>query len=80
MESLEYALIPIILGVCEVLKQLGLPNRWAPLASLALGVVAGVFFLPGSILEGVLQGLVLGLSASGLYSGPKNLIKRGKSQ
>ncbi|MFD1444341.1 hypothetical protein [Thermoactinomyces vulgaris] len=80
MESLEYALIPIILGVCEVLKQLGLPNRWAPLASLALGVVAGVFFLPGNILEGVLQGLVLGLSASGLYSGPKNLIKRGKSQ
>jgi hypothetical protein len=80
MESLEYALIPVILGLCELVKQVGLPSRWVPLVSLVLGVVFGAFFLQGSISVRVLQGVVLGLSASGLYSGPKNLIKGGKSK
>ncbi len=73
--SLENSvLIPVVLGLVEVFKRLGLPSQWAPLASLTLGLIAGFFYIapedPGAA---VLSGLVVGLSAMGLWSGPKSL-------
>lgn len=62
------ALVPIVLGVTQVIKKSGLSTRYAPLVSLVLGVV-GVFVLGGETLSQViLSGLVVGLSSSGLYS------------
>jgi hypothetical protein len=79
METLEYALIPIILGLCELAKQAGVPSRWIPLVSLFLGVLFGVFYVsPVNTLDGILQGVVLGLSSMGLYSGPKSVFKGGR--
>lgn len=76
-EAYGIALIPVIVGLVEVLKGLGLPNKLAPVASLIFGVVAGVFYAsPGDLLGGVLIGLALGLSASGLYSGSKTVIDK----
>lgn len=60
-------LIPIVIGVMEAVKATGFPSRFAALGSLALGI-AGAFFIGGTIQDVVLQGLVVGLSASGLYS------------
>ncbi len=77
MSNLELMLIPIITGLCELGKQLGIPKRWIPLLSLALGLFFGVFYVsPSNVLEGVLQGIVIGLSSIGLYSGPKNLMRK----
>jgi len=42
-------------------------NRFLPLLADVLGVVAGILFLGGGM-EGALLGLMVGLSASGLYS------------
>jgi hypothetical protein len=58
--------IPLVLALIELLKGLGLPGRFAPLASVALGFAAA--FVLG---QAALQGLVIGLSAAGLYSGSK---------
>ena len=70
------ALVPLIIGLVQVFKGVGLPDRWAPVASLVFGVLAGVAI--GSQtglapLEGVVTGIAFGLSASGLYSGTRAL-------
>lgn len=62
--------IAIVLGLVELVKQLGLSSKYAPLLSLTLGV--GIQFLIQDVsAASTLAGIVYGLSASGLYSGGK---------
>lgn len=66
-------LVPVVIGVVEVIKQAGnVSSRYAPLLSLVLGCL-GVYLASGFALTGalVLEGIVVGLSAAGLYSGAK---------
>lgn len=71
------ALIPLIVGLVEVLKILKLPNRLLPLASITFGLAGGIFYVePGNIKVGIIVGLMLGLSASGLYSSSKNMFEK----
>lgn len=67
-----FSAIAILTGLVELTKRIGLPDRLAPVASLVLGV-ALAYFAAGFSLQSVLSGIVLGLSASGLYSGVKNV-------
>lgn len=77
MEIYDVAIIPLITGIVELLKQLGLPSKYAALTSAILGVAVGILYVaPEDILRGGLIGLSLGLAASGLYSGTKNTIER----
>jgi hypothetical protein len=80
----EYAgvlAIPLIIGLVEAAKKLGMDSVWAtPMAmgfGLALSLGAEVAKqAPGSAvwLNAMLWGLALGLSASGLYSGTKKVM------
>jgi len=60
-------LVPIVIALTQMIKGAGLSTRFAPVVSLVLGVlstlVVGQFDL--------LQGLMVGLTASGLFSGGK---------
>ena len=77
MEIYDVVLIPLIIGLVEVLKYFGLPKRVLPIFSLVMGVLAGVFYVyPHDVRGGILVGLMMGLSASGMYSGGKALIER----
>lgn len=70
-------LIPLILGLVEIFKGLGVQKKFLPLISLALGLLAGIFYVyPNELKSGIIFGLMLGLSASGLYSGTKHSIKK----
>jgi L-cystine uptake protein TcyP (sodium:dicarboxylate symporter family) len=81
MEVYDVAIIPIIVGVVELLKQLGLPTKFSALVAAILGIVIGIVYVaPGDILRGVLVGLSLGLAASGLYSGVKNTVEGVKHE
>lgn len=72
-EAYGIALIPVVLGLVELLKRLGLPSKWAPVASLALGLVAGFFYMaPGKPAEAILDGIAVGLGAVGLWSGSRS--------
>lgn len=74
------ALVPIITGMVELLKKAGIPKRYSPVISLILGLLAGFYYLaPGDTPRAVLLGLVVGLSAIGLYSGTKNTIEELKN-
>lgn len=68
------ALVPIVVGLVEIVKGVGLPARFAGLASLLLGI-GGAFLIGGAISEVVLGGLVVGLTASGLYSAGRSTLK-----
>jgi L-cystine uptake protein TcyP (sodium:dicarboxylate symporter family) len=70
----EIALIPLISGLVEVLKQVGVPNKYCALLSICFGVSFGMVYIePTDMKKGILMGLMLGLSASGLYSGTKSV-------
>lgn len=77
MPMQSIALAPLVAALTELVKRLGLPSKYAPLVSIGLGiglqfaVAAGV-----TTIDTALQGLVIGLAASGLYSGGKTLVKK----
>lgn len=64
-------LVPVVLGVTQVFKTVGLPSRFAPLVSLVLGVLGASLLGSGFSGSDIIQGIVAGLSASGLWSGVK---------
>lgn len=73
MEIHNVIVIPFIVGLVELLKQLGLPSKLGALVSVVIGGLIGVIYVhPGDVAKGILLGVSLGLAASGLYSGTRN--------
>lgn len=66
------AVIPVIVGLVQVAKSLGLDSKYAPAISLLFGV--GLVSLTGVLWQAALvQGIVAGLAASGLFSAVKTV-------
>ncbi len=79
MEYAGIAIIPLLIGVLEILKRLGISKKIVPVISVVLGVGLGiVLFADGDTITGVIKGIFIGLSAVGLYSGTKNTIEGTK--
>lgn len=77
MEYTDVLLIAVIVGLVELLKLLDVPKKILPIASLFFGLIGGIFYLfPHDLKAGILMGIVMGLSASGLYSGTKNTLEK----
>ena len=81
-ELINYLLTPVaqvalIIGLAEIIKRLGLENRFIPIVDIVLGLICGIcvynISLNYPMTESILVGLALGLSACGLFSGIKNL-------
>ena len=73
MQLSETIVIPIIIAVVELAKGLGLPKKFSAIVSVVVGILIGIFYLtPMDIKQGVLEGVIYGLTAAGLYSGAKN--------
>ena len=68
------AVIPVAIGLVELAKGAGLPSRFASLASLVFAIGGSFVFPQETVTLTVFAGLVLGLSASGLYSGTKSVV------
>lgn len=69
-------LTAVVVGLVEVIKRLGLNDKWCPLLSVCLGIIAGVVYASTDIKQGILVGIAIGLSACGLYSGVKNTLEK----
>ncbi|PIC97873.1 MULTISPECIES: hypothetical protein [unclassified Sporosarcina] len=77
MEVSDIVLIPVIIGLTEILKMYGLPKKLIPIFSLLLGIGGGIFYLfPHDWKSGILGGIIMGLSASGLYSSGKTIVRK----
>jgi hypothetical protein len=62
------ALVPVVIGLVEVIKRIGLNERYLPITAIILGVVGAVAII-GYSPETIVGGIVLGLSSVGLFSG-----------
>lgn len=68
----QAALVPVVIGVVQAIKTTNLvAERYYPLVSIGCGVIAAFVLPSASIALTALSGVVIGLSASGLYSGTK---------
>ena len=86
MEDLmNYLLAPVgqvalIIGLAQLVKNLGLKSKYIPLFDVLCGLVGGilVYFIEFKydIIQSIMIGLAIGLSACGLFSGIKNLAEK----
>lgn len=64
--------ILILIGISQVARELGLKTKFIPLFNLVLGITLSAFFMAElGLRDSVLQGLIIGLSASGLFDQSK---------
>lgn len=77
------ATVPAVLALVTLAKDLGMPSRLAPVLALVLGVALTLLHTLGlgegitthNVYGLITSGLILGLSASGLYDGAKLISK-----
>lgn len=77
MEFMIYdiAIVPVIVALVALFTSVGLPKRFAPIVALVCGIIAGVVYVaPSDLPQAIFIGIVMGLAASGLYSGTKNTL------
>lgn len=77
MQPTDAVVIPIILAVVEGVKRTGyLPNKFTPILAVIVGALASVFVVgTGEWVTDAVNGVIYGLSASGLYSASKTMVK-----
>ncbi|HEF5706456.1 TPA: holin [Bacillus cereus] len=68
-------IIGVVVGLSQIVKTIGVQTKYVPLLNLTLGIVLGVLFLDGDIKTNVFQGIIIGLSASGLFDHTKIMKK-----
>jgi len=67
-------LIAVVIALTELFKRVfNVSGRYLPLISLLLGLIAGIIYLDGALADTILQGIIIGLSASGLFDQSKIL-------
>jgi L-cystine uptake protein TcyP (sodium:dicarboxylate symporter family) len=77
MQFNESIIVPIIMSIVELAKSVGVPKKFSALLSVIIGIVIGIFYLhPMDLKLGVFEGIIYGLTASGLYSGAKNTFQQ----
>ncbi len=66
----------ITVALTQFVKKVFITNtRYAPLVSLVIGIALAFFFIPElTISVRILVGIIIGLTASGLYSGFKTTV------
>ena len=84
-DLLNYLLAPVgqvalIIGLAQLVKNLGLKSKYIPLFDVLCGLVGGilVYFIEFKydLIQSIMIGLAIGLSACGLFSGIKNLAEK----
>jgi uncharacterized membrane protein (DUF441 family) len=71
-------LTPIIAGIIELIKHVGLNTKYAPIASIGVGIALAALYTFGDIelTMRLWAGLLAGLAASGFYSQIKEPMKQ----
>lgn len=68
--------VPVIIALVEGFKRLGMDSKYAFLLAMGFGTVMFYFLADGDLGPRIFEGVVSGLSASGLYSGGKAMLTR----
>ena len=68
------------LGISQIAKTTGLQTKYIPVFNLTLGITLGVLFLSQDTKMNIFQGIIIGLSASGLFDHTKIMKKDDNKQ
>ena len=66
--------IVVVIALVKVARETGLPSKYAPAASLGMGVVTGLVMASSNgdpWMAGVVAGVMIGASACGIYDAGK---------
>jgi len=73
--------IAVVSAIVELIKLLNFPKKFSLILTIALGLGFNLLFVKNAdVAQIILDGLIIGLSAIGLYSGPKNLVEGIKNK
>jgi len=73
-------IVAVVVALTEFVKKMEvLPQKYLPAMSLFFGLLAGFLYVEGSVNEQIMYGLMIGLSASGLFDQSK-IIKKDDKQ
>ncbi|MCS7295896.1 MAG: hypothetical protein NZ761_10930 [Dehalococcoidia bacterium] len=82
-ELVSVPMAVLVVGLVEVAKRAGLPSRYAALVAVLCGVILALLATLAEEaagarpwVTGIVEGVTVGLVASGLYSGFKALTER----
>lgn len=83
LSGIGVTLVPIVMALTSLVK-VGFPSlegRWSPMVALAIGMALS-FLVDGAVFmdSTVLGGIVVGLMASGLYSGAKATLAPSRAE
>lgn len=68
--------VGVIMALTQFVKGY-IPGRYTPLVTLVLGIVAGIMYLPNAgIQEGIMNGIIVALSANGMFDVTKMMHKQ----
>lgn len=62
----------VVMATAELLKQTGMNKKLIPVVNIGLGILCGVVFTQGPIQNQIMSGVIIGLTASGVYSAGKH--------
>lgn len=71
--------VGVIVGLVQLMKSMGFPSRYAGVLAVVLGLAssfAHTFYADSDLYRASVLGLMIGLSASGLWSTGKHVINR----
>ena len=72
-------IIAVVVALTEMIKKTDkVSNKYMPAISLVLGVIASILYIDGTVNEQIMYGLMIGLSASGLFDQTKIITKDDK--
>lgn len=71
LSAVGLGLVPVVMGLTAIFKSFVSDGRYAPIASLVLGIALAFVVPAATAALTILQGVLIGLTASGLYSGVK---------
>lgn len=62
--------VALVMGLVKVFREVGLPSKFAPIVSVAIGIIIGICIALESgqnYVAGVVIGIMIGLSSCGMY-------------
>ena len=72
------AIVPLLIGLSELLKKIGINPKAIPIFNIVLGVFLGIITNRHDVILGVINGIAMALMASGLYSNIKASVQNFK--
>ena len=74
LSGMGLTLVPVVVALTSIIKAWVSDNRLAPVVSIVLGVAGSVFLIPAELTTSIITGIIIGLTASGAYSGAKTVV------